>query len=79
MRAAVIDIGSNSIKLAIGEVESGGSEMNILEFLKSVVPISKHTFLKGTIPQEIISQTVSVLEKFKQKMKEYEVENVIAI
>jgi exopolyphosphatase/guanosine-5'-triphosphate,3'-diphosphate pyrophosphatase len=79
VRAAVIDIGSNSIKLAIGEAEAGSQDINILEFLKSVVPISKHTFLQGIIPQEVINQTVSILEKYKQVISEYEVTNVTAI
>jgi exopolyphosphatase/guanosine-5'-triphosphate,3'-diphosphate pyrophosphatase len=79
MRAGVIDIGSNSIKLAIGEADAGSPDVRILEFLKSVVPISKHTFLQGTIPQEIINQTVSVLEKYKQVLREYEVTSIITI
>ncbi|MBN1384150.1 MAG: hypothetical protein JW983_04620 [Elusimicrobia bacterium] len=77
MRAGVIDIGSNSIKLSIGELVK--KDIKILEHLKNIVPIGKHTFLKGRISQEIINQTVSILGKYKQVLDEYETRNVIVI
>lgn len=77
MRAGVIDIGSNSIKLSIGEDVK--KDINILEHLKNIVPIGKHTFLKGRISQEIINQTVNILGKYKQVLDEYETRNVMVI
>jgi len=77
MRAAVIDIGSSSIKLIIGERDE--DSVKILESLKNVLPIGKQTFFKGRISQELINQTISFLEKYKQVLKEYEVTNVRVI
>jgi exopolyphosphatase/guanosine-5'-triphosphate,3'-diphosphate pyrophosphatase len=77
MRAGVIDIGSNSIKLAIGE--NSKDEIKILESLKNVVPIGKHTFFKEYMSQETINQTISVLEKYKKTLEEYQVTNVTVI
>ena len=71
MRAGVIDIGSSSIKLIIGEKQD--DDIKILSSLKNVVPIGKHAFLKGRIPQVVINQIVSVLEKYKQVLQEYEI------
>jgi len=77
MRAGVIDIGSNSIKLIIGE--DSKEEMKILESLKNVVPLGKHTFFKEYISQETINQTISVLEKYKRVLEEYQVTNTTVI
>ena len=65
MRAGVIDIGSSSIKLLIGEKDKEG--IKILESLKNPIPLGKYAFLRGRISQEIINQTIIVLEKYKQK------------
>lgn len=71
MRAAVIDIGSNSAKLVIGQ--KGEADIKILESLKNVVGIGKSTFYKGRISQDIINNIVNVLEKYKKLINEYEV------
>ena len=54
MRSGVIDIGSNSIKLLIGEKANG--DIKILDSLKNVIPIGKQTFFKERISQEIINR-----------------------
>ena len=77
MRAAVIDIGSSSIKLLIAQ--SHGDDVKIIESLKNIIPLGKHVFLKGRIPQTIINQTAAVLQKYKDTLKEYDVENVMVI
>jgi len=77
MRAAVIDVGSSSIKLLIAE--SHGEDIKIIESLKNVIPLGKHVFLKGRLPLSIINQTAAVLQKYKETLKEYDVENVTVI
>ncbi|MBL8013250.1 MAG: HD domain-containing protein [Candidatus Omnitrophica bacterium] len=77
MRAAVIDVGSSSIKLIVGELHN--DEIRIIESLRNVVPIGKHTFLKGRIPQGIINQTISVLERYKQTLQELDVKDFTVI
>ena len=74
MRAGVIDIGSNSIKLLIGEKTEKG--INILESLKNIVPIGKSTFFEGQIAQEDINQIVGIMGKYKTRLKEYDVTNI---
>ncbi len=73
MRAAVIDIGTNSIKLLIAEEAETG--IRILESLKNVVPLGRDTFFKDRISQETINRTVSILEKYNEKLKEYSIAN----
>jgi exopolyphosphatase/guanosine-5'-triphosphate,3'-diphosphate pyrophosphatase len=77
MRVGVIDIGSRSIKLIIGE--TSGEGINILESLKNVVPIANDTFSKNRISQETINQTVNFLNKYKELIKEYEVSELKVI
>ncbi len=77
MAAAVIDIGSNSIKLLIGEPADGG--IMVLESLKNVVPIGRATFLKGYISQELINLTINTLEKYKKVLGEYGISQVFVI
>ncbi len=77
MRAGVIDIGSSSIKLLIGE--SHGDDVKIVESLKNLLPLGQYAFLKGRIPQAIINQTAGVLQKYKDVLKEYDVTNVSVI
>ena len=77
MAAGVIDIGSNSIKLLIGEPTDG--DIMILESLKNIVPIGRATFLKGYILQELINLTVNVLERYKKVLQEYGVNQVFVI
>jgi exopolyphosphatase/guanosine-5'-triphosphate,3'-diphosphate pyrophosphatase len=77
MRAAVIDVGSSSIKLVVGQIE--GDDIQIIETLKNVIPIGKHAFLKGRIPQGIINQTIAVFEQYKQVLKELDVKDYVVI
>ncbi|MDD3345594.1 MAG: HD domain-containing protein [Candidatus Omnitrophica bacterium] len=77
MRVGVIDIGSRSIKLIIGE--KSGDSFNILESLKNVVPIANDTFLGNRISQETINQAVNFLNKYKELLDEYEVSELKVI
>ncbi len=77
MRAGVIDIGSSSIKLLIGERH--GEDVKIIESLKNALPLGKHAFLKGRIPQTIINQTAAVLQKYKDVLKQYDITEVMVI
>ena len=77
MAAGVIDIGSNSIKLLIGEPVEG--DIMILESLKNIVPIGRATFIKGHITQELINLTINILEKYKKVLAEYEIKQVFVI
>ena len=77
MAAGVIDIGSNSIKLLIGEAADG--DIMILESLKNILPIGRATFLKGYITQEPINLTINILEKYKKVLADYNITQVFVI
>lgn len=77
MRAAVIDIGSSSTKLAIGE--KAGDQVRILEILRNFIDIGTSAFYKGRISQDIINQIIGVLENYKKVIKSYEVDDIRVI
>ncbi|MBZ0165746.1 MAG: hypothetical protein K8I00_02990, partial [Candidatus Omnitrophica bacterium] len=77
MRVAVIDIGSNSTKLVIGEGD--GKDLRIIDTLKNVNAIGRSTFYKGRIAQDIFYEVISVLNKYKEVIAQYEVEQVKTI
>ncbi len=77
MAAGVIDIGSNTIKLLVGETSDG--DIMILESLKNVVPLGRATFLKGNISQELINHTINTLEKYRKILREYNISQVFVI
>ncbi|MCX5681736.1 MAG: hypothetical protein NT079_05645 [Candidatus Omnitrophica bacterium] len=77
MRAGVIDIGSSSIRLLIGE--ESGENIHIVESLQNTLPIGRSTFLKGRISQDMINQAISILEKYKEVLSQYEVQKIKAV
>lgn len=70
-RVGVIDIGSSSARLIIGERQ--GSEVKILESLRSVLPIGNDTFATGVIEPETTRQVLTILERYNRLLREYDV------
>jgi exopolyphosphatase/guanosine-5'-triphosphate,3'-diphosphate pyrophosphatase len=68
-RAAIIDIGSESIRLIIGERKR--KELKILDLLKNILLIGKDTFYTNIISQASINQTIAILQKYMCVMKDY--------
>ncbi|MCX7927831.1 MAG: HD domain-containing protein [Candidatus Omnitrophica bacterium] len=73
VRAAVIDIGSHSVKMLIAE--EAKEDIRILESLRSVLGLGKDTFFEDRISQESINRTVAILEKYKRILDEYAITN----
>ncbi|WP_457568171.1 Ppx/GppA phosphatase family protein [Desulfurobacterium sp.] len=77
LRIATIDIGTNSTRLLIAEVENG--------FVKPLYKTGRVTRLgrgvkeTGYLSQESIERTVAALKEFKKKIEEFQVEKVVAV
>ena len=67
---AVIDVGTSSVRMAIGEAEKGGS-VRLLETLSQGVSLGKDTFTRGEIDRETIEECVQVLRAYRRKLEEY--------
>jgi exopolyphosphatase/guanosine-5'-triphosphate,3'-diphosphate pyrophosphatase len=70
-RAGVINLGSSSARLIIGERQ--GAEVKVLESLRSVLPIGNDTFTSGVIAPETTRQVLEILERYTRLLKEYDV------
>ncbi len=69
---AVIDLGSTSLRMAIGEMDESGS-FRVIESLKQSLSIGKDTFTTGSISFKTTEECVRVIRSFKQLMKEYHI------
>lgn len=73
VRIGAIDVGSNGIRLAIGEVDTNGA-VKPLNSYREAVRLGKDAFAPGgMLGESIINDTVAAFEKFKKLMDEQQV------
>jgi exopolyphosphatase / guanosine-5'-triphosphate,3'-diphosphate pyrophosphatase len=70
----VVDIGATSIRLAISQVDSQGQIEN-LESLSQAVSLGRDSFINGRISTSTIEECVRVLKIYRDKLREYGIEN----
>lgn len=75
--AAVIDIGSNELRMEIAQVSSGRIEM--LENLRYPVSLGRDTFSAGKISFEKVNKTCEILKGFLFVAEGYGIANVTAV
>ncbi len=71
--AAVIDIGTSSIRMAIAEIGEGG-RVRTLEALSQAVNLGRDTFTRGAITKSTIEDCVRVLRSYRRILREYQIE-----
>lgn len=67
---AVIDIGTSSVRMAIGEIREDRS-IRTLETLTQAVGLGKDTFTQGSIARETIEDCVRVLSSYRELLDSY--------
>lgn len=77
-RIAAIDVGSNAIRLVIGEYQANG-EIKVLKKYREAVRLGKDVFASGAISKKCALKTLEAFEKFKALLKEHRVEIVRAV
>jgi exopolyphosphatase/guanosine-5'-triphosphate,3'-diphosphate pyrophosphatase len=77
LRPALIDIGSSSVRLLIGERQGQG--LKTIELLRNAVPIGVDTFRTGSLSQGLINQILGILRKYQEVAKGYDVTSLRAI
>ncbi len=75
---AVIDVGSNALRMIIAEIKSTGKSV-ILENVKKSVRIGRDTFASGRISIPTIHDTCEILNNFVKLMKDYRVKYYEAV
>ena len=76
-RIAVIDIGSDDIRLNISEKQNGG--MRNIDTLVRGLSLGEDTFLTGKITYESAENTARILNDFNRVISEYNVSETIAV
>ncbi|MBC8117011.1 MAG: exopolyphosphatase, partial [Candidatus Saccharimonas sp.] len=71
--AAVIDIGTTSIRMAIAEIDDLAN-VRLLSALSQAVTLGKDTFTRGSIEKSTIEESVRVLKSYKRVLAEYGIE-----
>ncbi|MBN2473738.1 MAG: Ppx/GppA family phosphatase [Pirellulales bacterium] len=75
---AAIDVGSNSLRMAIAEVLPDG-RVEVLERFQRAVRLGQDTFRRGRLGGECMRAAVAVLRDFRQSLRLYNVEHVRAV
>lgn len=68
--AAVIDVGTTSIRMALADIDDGG-DVHLLTSLSQAVALGKDTFTRGSIEKSTIEECVRVLKSYKRVLAEY--------
>jgi exopolyphosphatase / guanosine-5'-triphosphate,3'-diphosphate pyrophosphatase len=71
--AAVIDVGTTSIRMAIADIDDSGG-VHLLSSLSQAVALGKDTFTRGSIEKSTIEECVRVLRSYKRVLAEYGIE-----
>ena len=69
---AVIDVGTTSVRMAIAEIQPGGTVRH-LESLSQAVHLGKDTFTNGELSRTTVEECVSVLRSYRRKLDEYDI------
>jgi exopolyphosphatase/guanosine-5'-triphosphate,3'-diphosphate pyrophosphatase len=70
---AVIDVGTNSIRMAVAQIDAAGGVQR-LETLSKAVNLGKDTFTRGSIRKATIEECVRVLADYCRVLREYRIE-----
>src|SRR5690606_31003500 len=70
--AAVIDIGTSSIRMAIAEIDNHGG-VRKLDSLSQAVSLGRDTFTLGAITKATLEECVRVLKSYRRILEEYSI------
>lgn len=71
-------MGSNAIRLVIGEYEADG-QIRVLKKYREAVRLGKDTFASGSLSKKCIEKTIESFEKFQKLLKEHDVRMIRAV
>jgi exopolyphosphatase/guanosine-5'-triphosphate,3'-diphosphate pyrophosphatase len=74
----VIDIGTNSVRIVIGEIFPGG-RVSVLERAWLPVRLGQDTFVKRQLSRRTMNEAISVLQGYRQMLDTYKANHVRAV
>ena len=72
---AAIDIGSNSIRMLLGQLLPNG-KVEILERFRKAVRLGQDTFANGRLSKNVIRTVIAILREYQKVLKFYNAEHV---
>jgi len=69
---AVIDLGTTSIRMAIGEIDDTGN-VRTIETLSQEISLGKDTFTKRFIEKSTTEACVDILKSYRRRLNEYQI------
>lgn len=79
MVLAIIDLGSNSIRMDIVEIDEKTGSHRYIERCRDMARLSEGMNLDGNLQPEAIDRTIAALSEFKKIMKENNTDDVITV
>jgi exopolyphosphatase / guanosine-5'-triphosphate,3'-diphosphate pyrophosphatase len=78
VKISAIDVGSNAMRMVIGEVDESW-QVHTLENIRLPVRLGQDVFSKGYLEEKTIQQTEEVFLRFKQMAEDYNVQELRAV
>lgn len=76
---AAIDIGSNAIRLVIGEYDSDNRSLRLVRKIREPVRLGKDVFSTGTISEKTFREAINVFTQFRNLIEAYSVKSIRAV
>ena len=77
-RLAAIDIGSNAIRLVIGQIDDHG-DMTVLKKFREPVRLGQDVFSGGEITEKTLEKAMAAFVRFRNRIKEGSIKHVRAV
>src|SRR5919109_1790501 len=78
VKISAIDVGSNAMRMVIGEVDES-RQVHPIENIRLPVRLGQGVFSKGYLEEKTIQQTEEVFLRFKQMAENYKVHQLRAV
>jgi exopolyphosphatase / guanosine-5'-triphosphate,3'-diphosphate pyrophosphatase len=75
---AVIDAGSNSVRMAVAQVEPDG-QIEVLERMQRAVRLGQDTFVAGRLSGPTMSAVINILKDYRKIIDTYGVQSIRAV
>ncbi len=75
---AVVDIGSNSVRMVVAQISAGG-QIEVLEEIQRPVRFGHDSFVLGRLRRQTMNAAVAVLRDCRRVLDNYQVRHVLAV
>lgn len=77
-RLAAVDIGSNAIRLVIGQIDDHG-DISVLKKFREPIRLGQDVFASGEISEKTLEKALAAFVRFRNRIKEGQIKHVKAV